>query len=778
MGFVGRIRRKLRPPVAAPRAKAPVSFETRVRKGQTLEAASVQYVRDAIKSSRLDEALAFAFSVRDGGSPIGPVLVGIVARHRRDDALAWDALSDSDDALWSRFAAREFVHSGASVDPDGLVERLRAIDDLVVPGSQWLALAQTMYALDVFDLASAYFARYDQWVSPDDEKAVIQRDWFAQWIDRRPDSPTAQVGAEDEGTVSFAVTDYGHPGRSRASANIGDHVQTVASLGHLVRQSNLEFTGDEALLPFIGELQERVRPELRRDEAKGRMRLMKVDRDVSSYAEIPPDTWMLGFGWFMHPVFGIRYGLPFHDNVRPIFVSFHCNKRQLLDDETVEYLRRYGPIGCRDWTTVDLLLSRDVPAFFSGCLTTTINTVFPDSDEVAASDAPTGYVDVKSPPEGAVTYRHSSDAIRFRTFERNCRDAIDLLETYRREHSTVVTSRLHCYLPARSIGVKADFVPKNRADVRFAGLYGLDDGGFDAIRSGIRDLLADVITAIARGDAADEVYALWRALTADAVQAARARREADIDLPTVTLPSPAALTTQGLAEAPVRVIVPVAAGTTADATVASVVEHAPVGVDVVEVDPSTEAMTLLAAIDQLDDHVERCVMIPGDSLVLEDISDLARGDLQGHVIAAPDRTSATEHSGFGRLYAAGNRLAAVRDKATELRRIGHRLHAFDFDAFRSDVLVIDVPAWRRAGTSARLAAYVSEFALSLDEALMLEFGPHRATMDGRWAWIPTRSPGADPALVHWSDSVSPDDALYTPGRGLWREHRGRLATTS
>ena len=35
------------------------------------------------------------------------------------------------------------------------------------------------------------------------------------------------------------------------------------------------------------------------------------------------------------------------------------SKRALLTDEAIDYLRRFAPIGCRDWTTVDILLSID-----------------------------------------------------------------------------------------------------------------------------------------------------------------------------------------------------------------------------------------------------------------------------------------------------------------------------------------------------------------------------------------------------------------------------------
>jgi hypothetical protein len=37
-----------------------------------------------------------------------------------------------------------------------------------------------------------------------------------------------------------------------------------------------------------------------------------------------------------------------------------------------EYLRRYGPVGCRDLATLSFLKEHDVPAYFSGCLTLTL----------------------------------------------------------------------------------------------------------------------------------------------------------------------------------------------------------------------------------------------------------------------------------------------------------------------------------------------------------------------------------------------------------------------
>ena len=69
--------------------------------------------------------------------------------------------------------------------------------------------------------------------------------------------------------MAFAIMDYDHPGRSRASANIGDHVQSLASLGHLVRHADLDFDGPQDLVDLVGELRGRVRPELARHGRRG-----------------------------------------------------------------------------------------------------------------------------------------------------------------------------------------------------------------------------------------------------------------------------------------------------------------------------------------------------------------------------------------------------------------------------------------------------------------------------------------------------------------------------
>ena len=75
------------------------------------------------------------------------------------------------------------------------------------------------------------------------------RDWLRPWVAADPDSPTAP--APPGGRRTFAIMDYGHPRRDRASANIGDHIQSIAALGHLVRHRGVRLHGREELVDLL-----------------------------------------------------------------------------------------------------------------------------------------------------------------------------------------------------------------------------------------------------------------------------------------------------------------------------------------------------------------------------------------------------------------------------------------------------------------------------------------------------------------------------------------------
>ena len=762
-----------------------------LRKGGSLNDAVVADIRGLLARGKPELAMTVATSLRSDPTTaeLGELSSGIVAARTGHLALAWYHLRDLPEPLWVRHAAEEWVRAGFDQEPEHVRKQLARLADEApdfVPAPAWLAMLGPVFGHGYGDLVKQLFAVFDARVgdgSTVEPSMVVHRDWLRPWVVAPSDGPSAP--AVPEGSVSFAIMAYGHPGRSRASANIGDHVQSLASLGHLVRHQDLHYDGRQDLVDLLTQLRSRVRPELQLRSEERQVSLIQIDRDASMYAAIPPNTWALAFGWYMHAIFETRYGFPFHPNLLPIFVSFHCSKRDLLTEEAVAYLRRFAPIGCRDWTTVDILLSVDVPAFFSGCLTSTARTVFPEPVHRPADDAPVAYVDMPKSvvPRGAPVHAHSSDAIRFRAFATNVSDAISRLETYRGSYRGIVTSRLHCYLPLRSLGVPVDFQPKNRSDPRFAGLIDITDAEFDSMRSRIDRLLEQMFEMILAGQPPDAVYARWRELTADEVTAAQRRRAAEQPMPPPVADLVGEVAQVRPSHRPARsdvvsVVVPVAATETEAVPVllSSVAEHASGevrfflltrhdelpgaaalrtaagGFPVDVISTASVGNDLRAAgqapapldidrfvLPELLPDVGRVVVLPAASVVSADISELFALDLGGRLLAAPDPAGRSGDSGFGVLNAAANRLGARTAAATELRRRAYARHRFDFDAFDIDVMVLDLAAWRDRALLTTYIPYVEEFGLTLRELLHLAVGPDRAVVPARWYAVPGRS---------------------------------------
>ena len=808
-----------------------------LREGRSLTGGLVAEVRDRIAAGDISGATAMSAALsRDTTTEaVGNLCFGIVSFHRGFVELAWQKFTSTPSEVWSRFAPSEYVRAGVSQDLEAVLREVKGLLAAPAPHmnvKRWMDILEPVFGAGEMDLAEQIFTTLDVAMSKQhhvNEKVVVRRDWIRRWINRSPNSPTAPKPDAD---VSFAIMDYQHPGRTRASANIGDHVQTLASLGHLVRHQDLSYQGPQDLVDLVTQLRGRVRPDSRRSGLAASVQVMVVDRDASMYNEVPENTWTLAFGWYMHALFGVRYGFPFHKNLQPIFVSFHCNKPGLLTPEAIEYLRAHGPIGCRDWTTVDILLSVDVPAFFSGCLTTTINTVFPDLVGAFPAAAPIAYVDAPDDaPPGAVTYKHSSDAVRFRTFTGNMFEAVDLLDTYRRDHSAIVTSRLHCYLPLRSIGAQVDFRPKNRSDIRFAGLIDINDDQFEAIRSGINNRLEKVFAAIMNGGSRDEVYGLWRELCADDVELARERRAAPAAIAPATDVSDeiqraiagrrARGATSPADAVDVAIRVDESQSRPLNVLVESLVRHVsrPLriwlldsteeGVDLDEVALRAEGSTLTAIptrglgvnlrgltsaarnrsrsgfevlmLPALLPDVDRVVLLPLSALVEADVAALADIDLAGQALAAPDVAGNTAASGFGVIHSAGNRLSTRTTVATELRRRAHARHTFDFTAFDTDVLVMDLERLRAEDVVAGAVQLVEEFGLTAREVLHFHVGPARASLPRAWHVVPTRTHADTPALLHWLDEAKPWTRDYAPEQERWIERRRlmrqRLAAT-
>ncbi len=161
--------------------------------------------------------------------------------------------------------------------------------------------------------------------------------------------------------------------------------------------------------------------------------------------------------------------------ISPLLTSMHiADKRSItaawFGGDNHRYLLQHGPVGARDTTTLALLERYEVPAYFSGCLTLTLqrNEQAVRGDYICAVDVdPQTLATLRTRtarPVIPVTHwlpRHMQPEDTFVFAEM-------LLDLYQRAHC-VVTTRLHATLPCLALRTPV-LLLCNEQSPRFAGL--------------------------------------------------------------------------------------------------------------------------------------------------------------------------------------------------------------------------------------------------------------------------------------------------------------------
>ncbi|PUB32345.1 lipopolysaccharide biosynthesis glycosyltransferase [Promicromonospora sp. AC04] len=808
---------------AAKRMAADAELARLLRSGVPLTDAVVNLIRGRftrkLNSEVLVGARALCHSLHDQPETrqAGALGGALVARHAGTYDLAWDLFSEVPRDVVARNTPVEFLRTAAQVGDLSVVDEcVKWIDQGLVHGAKDLfAMASIFFAVKEHSAASRAIDAARE-AGDADERLARRIELLADFTAR---AITPQTATVPQGHVSFGVIDYKQPDEGTTSSNVGDYVQTIASLGHLVRHANLRLHGDDELVEVVSELQGRVRPELAIDGPGADVQLMALNRDSSSYDAVPENTWAIAFGWYMQDIFGLAYDFPFNPNVNPLFISFHVNRPNMLTPEAIEYLKAHGPIGCRDWNTVYLLLARGVPAFFSGCLTTTISTVFPDAATPVPVGGPTAYVDTPAPTDDAIQITQMHEDVRWTSMGPNVREALGLLESYRSEFGQVVTSRLHCYLPSWSIGANVQFTPKNRADVRFAGLLDADENDLNAMRERIRRLLAPAMALVLQGASREEVYAEWRKTVAPEVALAEERFAAPTTKLTASFDVDEACRTARAS----RVLTPATAPRTGEVVnvavaldgnlkqemeivIGGMVQHSdrPLHVVALTRDHTTEDHDRLAglfpevsfewiACDDIDygpvlgmlkhitvstmdrlllpellPNLDRVVYHDIDALTVKDIATLHDVDLGGSPLAARPSVGHGVRSGLGNILKQGRRLSEEPVVANEFFRAMYQRHPNDFDGFNAGILLMDLAQMRSEGFTADYVAYVETYGLNDQEILNCYAGSRYRKIEPAWNNWPTQETVTDPSIVHWAGWLKPwNQDLYVKSRDLW-----------
>lgn len=198
-------------------------------------------------------------------------------------------------------------------------------------------------------------------------------------------------------------------------------------------------------------------------------------------------------GWFTH---NTRNWVP-AENIDPLFVSFHINNTaapNMLSEKGIAYLKKHEPIGCRDQFSADTLKAKGIDAYFTGCLTLTLDTYkvddslrgediyivdplysYPSSEKVfydlkslirnirnkkifqigKKKKHLRNFID-ESLLEKAIYVNQEPPAGKY-TDEEKFAEAEALLHKYAKA-KLVITSRIHCALPCLAMGTPVIFV--------------------------------------------------------------------------------------------------------------------------------------------------------------------------------------------------------------------------------------------------------------------------------------------------------------------------------
>ncbi|MCC6065671.1 MAG: polysaccharide pyruvyl transferase family protein, partial [Thermofilum sp.] len=279
--------------------------------------------------------------------------------------------------------------------------------------------------------------------------------------------------------------------------NLGDDVQSLAAAQFLPKVDL-----------FIDRDNPRLPPHLR-NELGDRTRIKVI---MNGWYTLKPLSWM------PDPI------------IKPLLISFHVHpplaNMFLRRQSVIDYLKFNGPVGTRDFYTYKMLSKRNIAAFFSGCLTLTldykykfdniheyilvtdlnekivniIKTVFKEKNiiilsqnlfvSISESLVPSKVKKIIKKALGEANYS-LLNIISYNLFDIHKKHIANFIERlYLAEKfisligqsQLVITSRLHTALPALSFGKPVIFINDYINDPRFSGymnfLYPFTSKGF------------------------------------------------------------------------------------------------------------------------------------------------------------------------------------------------------------------------------------------------------------------------------------------------------------
>ena len=167
--------------------------------------------------------------------------------------------------------------------------------------------------------------------------------------------------------------------------------------------------------------------------------------------------------------------------IEPIFISYHLDNVENLTSNFLNNIKKYSPIGCRDLRTRDNLIKYKINAFFSSCLTTTLDIDYAISDierseEIIFIDYKIGdypeadkfLLSLKAYNFNKTIHINHSFNLSLTHIER-FRLAKKLLDKYARA-KLIISTRIHGALPCLALNTPIIFINSKYDEKRFPGI--------------------------------------------------------------------------------------------------------------------------------------------------------------------------------------------------------------------------------------------------------------------------------------------------------------------
>lgn len=227
--------------------------------------------------------------------------------------------------------------------------------------------------------------------------------------------------------------------------NLGDYIQSLAALQYLPKNCYPYFINRENLRYYNG-----------------------------------PSVKLIMNGWYSI----VESNKITSSKIKPIYLSIHIKNPKNVDSEMIAHLKKYEPIGCRDNFTLKSLRNKGINAYFSSCLTLTLDIdyavdnsertkeiIFVDFSFGESTEIDNSILSLKAYNFENVTYLTHKFSINESSHIDRFKIAKKFLDKYARA-KLVITTRLHVAFPCLALKTPVIFIKKKLLNRnRFDGLF-------------------------------------------------------------------------------------------------------------------------------------------------------------------------------------------------------------------------------------------------------------------------------------------------------------------